>query len=181
MQFNRNEYLDGNFDQNNKDERINAYNAHSKMGLDWNNYIKDYLKKCLGDAIGTFDYPWQLVQPFANLGPFIEFGLFNQAADYLDTLQSDDVGFNANKKLWSERLRSADDYSYQKSINPNYKTYTIEQMIKDGTINNYLALTGKKLEDLADNSEETDGTGTLSNIDYKKASENLEKLSKKNS
>lgn len=176
MQFNRNEYLAGNFDINNNQEKMNAYYAQEKKGLDWNNYIKDYLKRCLGDAIGTFDYPWQLVQPFANLGPFIEFGLFNQAADYLETLESDDAGFNANKTLWCARLRSADDYEYQKSLNPNYKTFTIDQMMKDGTINGYLALTGKELSNFEEVSDEIEPEPT---VDYEESAKKLEEFNDK--
>lgn len=172
MQFNRNEYLKGNFDDSILDERKNAYFAQEKKGLDWNNYIKDYFKRCLGDAIGTFNYPWQLVQPFTNLGPFIEFGLFNQAADYLDTLKSDDAGFNTNKALWSARLRSADDYEYQKSLDPNFKTFTVDQMIKDGTIDGYLALTGKKPEDFEEENEEIEDKD---DINYEEITENLKK------
>lgn len=117
MQFNRNKYMSGDFDISNRDEVRNAYYAQQYKGLEWNYYIKDYVKKCLGNAIGTFEYDWKKIQPFANLGAFIDFGLFNQAADYLDTLETDDDEFNTNKALWSARLRTADDYVYQKAQN----------------------------------------------------------------
>lgn len=134
MQFNRNEYLVGNFDHESVEEKTNAYNAYHLKGMEWNNYIKDYVKNCLGNAIGTFNYPWQLVQPFANLGPFIDLGLFIQAADYLESLESEDEGFNENKALWVERLRTADDLVFQATNNPDYESFTIKEMKKDGTI-----------------------------------------------
>ena len=160
MQFNRNKYISGDFDLTNQDEIKNAYYAQQYKGLDWNNYIKDYLKRCLGDAIGTFSYDWKKVQPFANLGPFIDFGLFNQAADYLDTLESDDDGFNTNKALWSARLRAADDYAYQKAQNSDYQTFTIKEMIKDGTIDGYFAQTGQNSSSTA--TEDTSNSDTTS-------------------
>lgn len=134
MQFNRNEYLVGNFDHESVEEKTNAYNAYHLKGMEWNNYIKDYVKNCLGNAIGTFNYPWQLVQPFANLGPFIDLGLFIQAADYLESLESENESFNENKALWVERLRTADDLVYQATNNPDYESFTIKEMKKNGTI-----------------------------------------------
>lgn len=124
MQFNREEYLAGNFDKSSDIERKNAYYANHLIGLDWNNYIKEYVKDCLGDAIGTFNYGYELVMPFATIGPFIDFGLFNQAADYLESLKSGVEEFETNKNLWINRLRLADDYEYQKQNNPEYTTFT---------------------------------------------------------
>lgn len=124
MQFNRREYLNNNFDKNSGIERKNAYWANHLIGLDWNNYIKGYVKDCLGDAIGTFDYDYQLVMPFATIGPFVDFGLFNQAADFLESLNSENEEFEANKNLWVDRLREADDHKYQKENNPDYQTFT---------------------------------------------------------
>lgn len=140
MQFNRNEYLVGNFDHESVEEKTNAYNAYHLKGIEWNNYIKDYVKSCLGNAIGTFNYPWQLVQPFANLGPFIDLGLFIQAADYLESLESENESFNENKALWVERLRTADDLVYQITNNPDYESFTIKEMKKNGTIEKYSKL-----------------------------------------
>lgn len=128
MQFNREEYLKGNFDKNSPEERKNAYYATRLIGLDWNNYIKEYFKDCMGDAIGTFEYDYQLVMPFATVGVLVDFGLFKQAAEYLDSLQSDNEEFNFNKELWVERLLSADDHYYQKEHNPDYITFTTRTM-----------------------------------------------------
>ena len=44
MQFNREEYLKGNFDTTSQEERKNAYYATKLIGLSWNNYIKDYFR-----------------------------------------------------------------------------------------------------------------------------------------
>lgn len=144
MQFNREEYLKGNFDTSSPEERKNAYYANRLIGLDWNNYIKEYFKSCMGDAIGTFEYNYQLVMPFATVGVLVDFGLFKQAAEYLGTLESDNAEFNANKDLWYERLLSADDHYYQKENNPNYITFTEKTMaekdiVKEETV---LDLTG---------------------------------------
>ena len=128
MQFNREEYLKGNFDTNSPEERKNAYYATKLIGLNWNNYIKEYFKDCMGDAIGTFEYNYQLVMPFATAGVLVDFGLFKQAAEYLESLESDNVEFNANKNLWIERLLSADDHYYQKEHNPDYITFTEKSM-----------------------------------------------------
>ena len=128
MQFNREEYLKGNFDTTSQEERKNAYYATKLIGLSWNNYIKDYFKDCMGDAIGTFEYNYQLVMPFATAGVLVDFGLFKQAAEYLQSLKSDNIEFNANKNLWIERLLSADDHYYQKEHNPDYITFTEKSM-----------------------------------------------------
>ena len=96
MQFNRREYLKGNFDTNSPEERKNAYYATKLIGLDWNNYIKEYFKDCMGDAIGTFEYSYQLVMPFATVGVLVDFGLFKQAAEYLNTLVTDNEEFEVN-------------------------------------------------------------------------------------
>ncbi len=105
----------------------NSYQPLKMADFSCQHYIKDYVKKCLGNAIGTFEYDWKKIQPFANLGAFIDFGLFNQAADYLDTLETDDDEFNTNKALWSARLRTADDYAYQKAQNLNCQPSAIEE------------------------------------------------------
>lgn len=130
MQFNREEYLKGNFDASSSEERKNAYYANTLIGLDWNNYIKKYFKDCMGDAIGTFEYDYQLIIPFATIGSLVDFGLFKQAAEYLKTLESDNEEFNVNKNLWVERLLSADDHYYQKENNPDYVTFTQKTMSK---------------------------------------------------
>lgn len=125
MQFNRNGYLNGEYDLSSQEERKNAYYANERKGLEWNNYIKDYFKKCLGDAIGTFNFSWELCLPFVNLGPFIDLGLFIQASEFLKSQpDTDDPTFNEYKNLWVERLKSADDYKYQKENNPDYITFT---------------------------------------------------------
>lgn len=128
MQFNREEYLKGNFDTTSQEERKNAYYATKLIGLRWNNYIKDYFKDCMGDAIGTFEYDYKLVMPFATAGVLVDFGLFKQAAEYLQSLTSDNAEFNTNKNLWIERLLSADDHYYQKEHNPDYITLTEKTM-----------------------------------------------------
>lgn len=128
MQFNREEYLKGNFDTSSAEERKNAYYANQLIGLDWNNYIKKYFKNCMGDAIGTFEYNYKLVMPFATAGVLVDFGLFKQAAEYLNSLESDNEEFNVNKNLWVERLLSADDHYYQKEHNPDYITFTQKLM-----------------------------------------------------
>lgn len=128
MQFNREEYLKGNFDTTSQEERKNAYYATKLIGLSWNNYIKDYFKDCMGDAIGTFEYNYKLVMPFATAGVLVDFGLFKQAAEYLQSLNSDNIEFNTNKNLWIERLLSADDHYYQKEHNPDYITFTEKTM-----------------------------------------------------
>lgn len=130
MQFNREEYLKGNFDISSSEERKNAYYANTLIGLDWNNYIKKYFKDCMGDAIGTFEYDYQLIIPFATVGSLVDFGLFKQAAEYLKTLESDNEEFNVNKNLWVERLLSADDHYHQKENNPDYVTFTQKTMSK---------------------------------------------------
>lgn len=134
MQFNRREYLKGNFDTNSPEERKNAYYATKLIGLDWNNYIKEYFKDCMGDAIGTFEYNYQLVMPFATVGVLVDFGLFKQAAEYLNTLVTDNEEFEVNRKLWVERLLSADDHYYQKENNPNYITFTEKFMARKDEI-----------------------------------------------
>lgn len=160
MQFNREEYLNNNFDKNSDIERKNAYWANHLIGLDWNNYIKEYVKDCLGDAIGTFDYNYQLVMPFATIGPFIDFGLFNQAADYLESLHSGNEEFEANKNLWIDRLRKADDYKYQKENNPEYQTFTqkfMQRLNKESDNveeqEEVIDITDEELEEKFDNQE----------------------------
>lgn len=144
MQFNRNKYLVSDFDLDNEDEIKNAYYAQQYKGLDWNNYIKNYVIKCLSDAIGTYGFEYKDIQDFIGVGEYINFGLFIQAANYLDSLETDNENLKIYKALWSERLSEADDYQYQLSQDPNYQTFTIKEMIKSGTYNDYLEQTKTK-------------------------------------
>lgn len=152
MQFNREEYLKGNFDTSSPEERKNAYYANRLMGLDWNNYIKEYFKSCMGDAIGTFEYNYQLVMPFATVGVLVDFGLFKQAAEYLSTLVADNEEFEVNRKLWVDRLLSADNHYYQKENNPDYITFTEKFMARNDEIKEESTL------DLTENNNKPEST-----------------------
>lgn len=141
MQFNRNKYLVSDFDLDNENEIKNAYYAQQYKGLDWNNYIKSYIIKCLADAIETYSFGYKDLKEFVEVGEYINFGLFIQAADYLDSLETDNENLKIYKTLWSERLREADDYQYQLSQDSNYQTFTIKEMIKNKTYDDYLKQT----------------------------------------
>lgn len=137
MQFNRNEYLDGNFDHSSVKERENAYYAEQYKGLEWNNYIAPYFKFYLGNTIGSFGYSYSIMKSFADVGTFIDMGLFAQAAEALSNVDTGNETINANLAKWVEYLKKADDYTYQLENNTGYVSTAVQDLINAGVYNDY--------------------------------------------
>lgn len=107
MQFNRNEYLKGNFDATSQDEVTIANRATKLSGLEWNLYIKNYIIKYISSLLSTYSY--SIVAPFVSLSSFLEFGLFSQAIEYLNAQSCGNTQLEAIRDGLINILKNADD------------------------------------------------------------------------
>lgn len=134
MQFNRTKYLHYEYDVTIREEVEANYYANIYKGLEWNQYIKSYVKRCFGNYMATEGYTYQNIMDFQLANSMIDYGLFNQAADYFDDISKKDAELASGLKFWSQKLREADDYEYQKSNDPEYQTFTEQQQAKAAAI-----------------------------------------------
>lgn len=113
MTFNRDDYLIGNFNKSSKDEVRNFNATADNKGIDWNNYIKDYLIKMLSVDICEIDTEIFLSSiSFADFTVIIlllQSGLFGLAATKLATLSCTEDSLVALKDKWEPLIIAADD------------------------------------------------------------------------
>lgn len=107
MQFNKDEYLKGNFDASSEDEIIIANKATKISGLEWNLYIKNYIIKYISSLLSAYSY--SIVSPFVTLSSFLEFGLFSQAIEYLNAQNCGNTQLETIRDGLVKILKEADD------------------------------------------------------------------------
>ena len=113
MQFNRNEYLKGNFDATSQDEVTIANRATKLSGLEWNLFINNYIIKCLRSdlmyiAIGSASSLMQYV-------PMIQLGMFHTVSSLLSATSFTDEKLEAFRTKWIPLFQSANDIEEEAS------------------------------------------------------------------
>ena len=136
MQFNRNEYLKFNYDTSLLAENEANYFANIYKGLEWNQYIKSYLKRCFGNYMATEGYTYHEIMDLQLANSMIDYGLFTQAAEYFEAIAKKNPILRDGLNFWAQKLREADDYEYQKANDPEYQTFTEQEEAKAATIPN---------------------------------------------
>ena len=136
MQFNRNEYLKFNYDTSITAENEANYYANVYKGLEWNQYIKSYLKRCFGNYMATSGYTYNDIMNLQLANSMIDYGLFTQAAEYFEQISKRNPALATGLEFWAQKLREADDYEYQKDNNPEYQTFIEREQAKAAAIPN---------------------------------------------
>lgn len=113
MQFNRDEYLKGNFDASSEDEITIANRATKISGLEWNLYISNYVLKYLRSdlmyiAIGSASSLMQYV-------PMIQLGMFHTVSSLLSATSFTDEKLEAFRTKWIPLFQSANDIEEEAS------------------------------------------------------------------
>lgn len=107
MQFNREEYLNGNYDLTNNNEIDAATQAKFKSDLAWNMYISNYVLFCLREDLMSL--PFSKLTSMTSLIPLLQLGMFNTAGTLLTASVGSDDGLDEFRYKWIDLFAKAND------------------------------------------------------------------------
>lgn len=107
MQFNRDKYLAGEFDNSDINELKNYNTALTKSGVEWNMYISQYLLLKIREDLLAFDA--SQLTPILSYIPLLYIGMFNTAGAMLYSTDFGNEDINKFKEKWVPFILSAND------------------------------------------------------------------------